>query len=148
MERLTRQFRRRGAPVVSHIDGNLWIGGYSETGYAEDFAAILNLYPWKPYPVRPKIDGLKVEMQDDFGPVNGPLIVELAEWASLIDGPLLIHCRAGLNRSALVAAYVLMRRGRSADEAISLLREKRGPEVLCNPTFETWLRSANVGNDA
>jgi hypothetical protein len=28
----------------------------------------------------------------------------------------------------------------SADEAITLIREKRSPPCLCNPAFERWLR--------
>lgn len=53
----------------------------------------------------------------------------------------LIHCQAGLNRSGLLAARTLMKRGHTADEAIALLREKRSPLVLCNDAFENWLRS-------
>jgi hypothetical protein len=56
-------------------------------------------------------------------------------------GPCLVHCQAGLNRSSLVVARVLMLEGATADEAIGLLREKRSPACLCNPAFEEWLRA-------
>ena len=52
----------------------------------------------------------------------------------------LIRCQAGVNRSGLVTAIVLMLQGMSADEAISLLRERRSPLVLNNPDFERFLR--------
>jgi len=40
-----------------------------------------------------------------------------------------------------VVARLLMRGGMTADEAITLLREKRSPQVLCNLTFERYLRA-------
>lgn len=51
----------------------------------------------------------------------------------------LIRCQAGVNRSGLTSALVLMLHGYSAAEAIALLRERRGLSVLCNPDFEDWL---------
>jgi len=56
------------------------------------------------------------------------------------DGPTLVHCQAGLNRSSLVAARALVLGGMTADDAIALIREKRSPACLCNPAFERWLR--------
>ncbi len=51
----------------------------------------------------------------------------------------LIRCRAGLNRSGLVMALVLIREGFSAEAAIELIREKRGDVALCNYVFVDWL---------
>ena len=51
----------------------------------------------------------------------------------------LIRCRAGLNRSGLVMALVLIREGYDPVEAISLIRDKRGDHALCNFMFEDWL---------
>lgn len=53
----------------------------------------------------------------------------------------LIRCQAGLNRSGLVTALVLIREGYTADEAISLLRSTRSQSVLFNKQFEKWLRN-------
>lgn len=55
----------------------------------------------------------------------------------------LIRCQAGLNRSGLVSALVLIRDGYTADEAIALLRETRSSSVLFNKQFERWLRNLN-----
>jgi protein-tyrosine phosphatase len=48
--------------------------------------------------------------------------------ASLIGSgrTVLVHCTEGLNRSGVVAARALMATGRTADEAISLVRHRRG----------------------
>ena len=51
----------------------------------------------------------------------------------------LIRCQAGVNRSGLVMALVLMHHGFSAADAIDLQRTQRGAVVLCNEAFESWL---------
>jgi len=51
----------------------------------------------------------------------------------------LIRCQAGWNRSGLIMALVLMREGYTAQESISLIREKRSPYALCNKHFERFL---------
>jgi hypothetical protein len=51
----------------------------------------------------------------------------------------LVRCQAGVNRSGLVSALVLMIQGYSPEEAIELLRSRRGRQVLCNAHFEQWL---------
>jgi hypothetical protein len=57
----------------------------------------------------------------------------------------LIRCQAGLNRSGLITALVLIRDGMAAADAIELIREKRAGAALCNITFERWLLDeANV----
>jgi hypothetical protein len=66
-----------------------------------------------------------------------------ADWKS--GKRVLIRCQAGLNRSGLVLALTLIKEGFSPEEAIDLMREKRGPNAMCNPIFERWLLSeANV----
>jgi protein-tyrosine phosphatase len=58
----------------------------------------------------------------------------------------LIRCQAGWNRSGLIMALVLMREGWRAGHAIDVLRRKRSPNVLCNLSFDRWLRSQDVEN--
>lgn len=52
----------------------------------------------------------------------------------------LIHCRAGRNRSATVAALVLFELGvvDTPKEAIDYIRSRR-PRAIANPAFEAWL---------
>lgn len=47
----------------------------------------------------------------------------------------------GYNRSGLVVAHALMRRGSSADAAIRLVRERRSPWALHNDLFVEYLRA-------
>jgi hypothetical protein len=53
----------------------------------------------------------------------------------------LIHCRLGLNRSALLTGHVLIDEGYRAKDAIALMRKLRSPYVLANKTFERYLLS-------
>lgn len=130
-------------PIVSQIDGNLWSGGCPEWGVPAYFRFVLNLYPWVHYPVPETTTLRQVELYDSADGVDTGLVYDLADWVNVAraKGPTLVHCQAGLNRSALVTGLALMRSGMTADAAIALLREKRSPAVLCNPTFEAWLRA-------
>jgi protein-tyrosine phosphatase len=56
----------------------------------------------------------------------------------------LIRCQAGLNRSGIVTALVLIKEGYSPAQAIDLIRAKRGEDALCNYQFEQWLLSSAV----
>jgi protein-tyrosine phosphatase len=51
-----------------------------------------------------------------------------------------IHCRAGIGRSSLVAAAVLLHAGISADEAFSRIEKARGLAVPDTPEQAQWLR--------
>ncbi len=51
-----------------------------------------------------------------------------------------IHCRAGIGRSSLVAAAVLLHVGLSVDQAFSRIQEARGLEVPDTPEQAQWLR--------
>lgn len=51
----------------------------------------------------------------------------------------LVRCQAGVNRSGLVMALVLMHEGLTAAEAIRLIRLRRSPVALSNRAFERWL---------
>jgi hypothetical protein len=53
----------------------------------------------------------------------------------------LVRCSGGLNRSGLVVAATLVRRGHEPDHAIALVRRARGPWALTNPAFVAHLRS-------
>lgn len=51
----------------------------------------------------------------------------------------LIRCQAGLNRSGLIMALVLIREGHTPEEAIELIRDKRCESALCNDRFVAYL---------
>lgn len=133
--------------LISHIEGNLWVGGcMSAMALPDDFRYVLSLCPWESYGLGDETIRVEFALHDavvaDDGFVHG-----IARMAAefLRHGKTLVHCRAGLNRSCLIAALALMLEdGRSADEVIALLRERRSPAVLCNPHFEAWLRALLV----
>jgi protein-tyrosine phosphatase len=80
----------------------------------------------------------------DFNPEDLRDIVTIShrQWKS--GNRVLIRCQAGLNRSGLVMALVLIREGYTPAEAIHLIRSQRGQAALCNSTFERWLLSVDV----
>jgi hypothetical protein len=145
-------------PLFTQITDELWVGGTPAENLEclwewddEDemteprFDAILCLYPWEPYSVPEGVIKREVALYDALEQALDQ-VDELADqidsWiASSGAGSVLVHCQAGLNRSNLVVArYLIKHKGMTPNEAISLLREKRHQEVLCNSHFESWLR--------
>jgi protein-tyrosine phosphatase len=59
------------------------------------------------------------------------------EWVS--GKKVLIRCQAGLNRSGLVMALVLIREGYTPADAVRLIRKNRSSYALCNDKFLEWL---------
>ena len=51
----------------------------------------------------------------------------------------LVRCQAGINRSGLITALVLIRDGHEPAAAIELIRQKRCTSALSNSHFEQWL---------
>lgn len=51
----------------------------------------------------------------------------------------LIRCQAGLNRSGLVTAMLLMLAGWPAEDAIRQIRRQRAEVALVNDDFVDWL---------
>lgn len=124
-------------------DGDVFLPGRPIKDLRARFSVILNLYPWGRYKVP---DGVvyREEQLYDSEDVSGK-IDELALWVldmcPDLGNNVLIHCQAGLNRSNLIAARVLMLgKGLTADQAIRVIRAQRSPLALCNRHFENWLR--------
>lgn len=108
------------------------------------FDTVITLYAWA-QPVDWFVKELRYGFWDsDEHPFPIERVLEVAqdayiEWQS--GRKVLIRCQAGWNRSGLITALVLMMAGYPADEAISLIREKRSKYALCNRSFEAWLRN-------
>ena len=51
----------------------------------------------------------------------------------------LVRCQAGLNRSGLVLALILIKDGLKPAEAIARIRDNRGEDALFNRDFHNWL---------
>lgn len=129
-------------PYMSEIAPNLWQGGCAYGLVLPDHIRhLVSLYDWESYEVLHDLNSsLSVRMLDSTDEDMG-LIESIARWVNACreNGPVLVHCQAGLNRSSLVAARALMLGGMAAADAIALLREKRSPACLCNPAFLEWL---------
>jgi len=50
-----------------------------------------------------------------------------------------IHCRAGIGRSSLIAACLLIRQGVHADDAVAAIEAGRGCSVPDTPEQRTWI---------
>lgn len=87
-------------------------------------------------------DGVLVHWPIKDGPV--PELETVRGIASLIAARLrsgavvYVHCQAGVNRSALVAARVLMEQGMTAEQAIETVRERRRGSL--SDEYADWLR--------
>jgi protein-tyrosine phosphatase len=56
-----------------------------------------------------------------------------------------LHCQAGMNRSVLVAALVLMHQGMTAEDAIERVRERRHGSL--SDEYADWLLGEHVRAD-
>ena len=80
-----------------------------------------------------------------------PEILSLSEWIYRewkSGKKVLVRCQAGLNRSGILTALVLMRDGYSAKEAIDLIRKRRSPHALCNIHFVDYLNGLSRNSGA
>ena len=136
------------APLISHIEDNLYVGGcIGGVRLDDDWQTVVSLYKWERYALGPDTERVEVTMYDAGEVPDVDQLHELADTVSAAldrGGKVLVHCQAGLNRSNLVTALALIKRGRSPEDAIALLREKRSPVVLCNAAFEAWLLDSEV----
>jgi hypothetical protein len=145
-------------PLHSEILPGLWVGGtddmdtieYSGNLHApkeitkKEFDAVVTLYAWA-NPVDWMVEELRFGFYDsdvdhiDKEALDSAANFALAKWQA--GKKVLIRCQAGLNRSGLTAALVLVKAGYTPDEAITLLRTNRTQYVLCNGEFEAFVRT-------
>jgi len=147
-------------PLHSEILPGLWVGGTDDLDTIEysgdlhapkaitkkDFDAVVTLYAWA-NPVDWMVEEMRFGFYDsDVDHIDREALASAVGFARRkwqAGKKVLIRCQAGLNRSGLTAALVLMQSGYTADEAITLLRDKRSKYVLCNGEFEAFLRTLN-----
>lgn len=122
------------------VDEALWISDWRrDWGVAPQFRRIISVSPWAGY--RPLPGQILIACEIPEGEVPASLVLELAGHANRWrdDFPVLIHCKDG-ERASLVAACAMIARGRSAGEAIALIRERFDPNALRTPRFAEWIR--------
>ena len=109
-----------------------------------DFDCIVTLYAWAA-PANWGVEERRLGFPDAqiieeyLEPIH-----EMAAWAHSrwkSGKKVLIRCQAGLNRSGLLTALVLLQEGHSPTQAIELIREKRSEWALCNSDYVTYIES-------
>lgn len=126
--------------VIHYGTGKLGVG-------AEDFDFVATMYAsanpvdWF---VREMRFGFYDHDMSDFNTEDLRDIVTISHRQWKAGKRVLVRCQAGLNRSGLVMALVLIREGYTPAEAIHLIRSQRGQAALCNSTFEKWLLATNA----
>lgn len=136
---------RIDVPVITDITDTLWMGGVLDgLVLPREVRHLVTLYPWERYRGREQLESeVVIRLFDDAANFDPQPYLELADWVAhrSAQGVTLVHCQAGLNRSGLVTGLALVNQGYSGEAALALLRDRRGPAVLCNPTFEAFLLS-------
>ena len=138
-----------GAPTDHNLNGIAGMIGGPTRVTRTHFDSVVTLYAranaasWNVKEIR---FGFSDGDMTDFDPESdlGFAVCEAhADWKA--GKRVLVRCQAGLNRSGLITALVLIRDGLAPADAIELIREKRGAAALFNNTFVSWLtNSANV----
>lgn len=133
------------------IVSGLWMGGNRDEPRHDKFHAVLSL-DW---------GGSKDITDDaiermDWHFQDGAYLPDLREleeavgwaWRQWYSGkPTLVRCQAGLNRSGLVVARLLIDTGMEAVQAIQLIRDKRSPDALFNAVFHDYLLTIDRNAD-
>jgi len=143
-------------PLWSEILPGLWLGGTEdddtiETGVnvykprmitKDDFDTVVTLYAWA-RPADWLVEEIRYGFYDsDIGHIDFDAVQRAADfvYSAWTSGKrVLVRCQAGINRSGLVMAHVLMKHGYKANDAINLMREKRSKAVLLNRHFVDYL---------
>ncbi|WP_030860349.1 protein-tyrosine phosphatase family protein [Streptomyces sp. NRRL S-37] len=132
----------------------LWMGGHEFRGLSgrlesavvdRQFDLVQTLLRLPGYGPDPGVEHQVWPIPD--GPLDGTQlagVIRLAEAAcEALDGgrTVLVRCYHGYNRSGLVIAHALVRRGRTAEAAIRLIRSRRSSWALHNDLFVDYLRA-------
>jgi protein-tyrosine phosphatase len=75
----------------------------------------------------------------------GTLVDQLLEY-SRKGKAIAVHCRAGIGRSSMIAACVLIRNGFSANSAFQTIEESRGCPVPDTPEQRQWVERFSVSS--
>ena len=113
----------------------------SDFGFVATMYATANPVDWF---VKEMRFGIWDSNMEDFDTADLLDIVTITHRQWKAGKQVLVRCQAGLNRSGLVMALVLIREGYTADDAIDLIRMRRGSAALCNHQFVDWLRQVDV----
>lgn len=150
---------RRALPKTSgaffpakQIIKNLWIGSEGDSRSTAFFKAhgirlVVNATANIPIRAPADVKSYRVPV-DDHPSENDTMLRHLPLVVVAIDDILkyghgvLVHCRAGMQRSAaVVAAYLMWKRGMTADQVFEFINAKKHETFWPVPTFEAALRA-------
>ncbi|MGP4051371.1 protein-tyrosine phosphatase family protein [Streptomyces sp. 2A115] len=138
----------------SEIVPGLWMGGHEYAGRSgeREFAVVRDEFDLVLTLLRLPGHGPDEGVEHHVWPIpDGPLdgtqlagVMRLARAAGEARDAgrsVLVRCYHGYNRSGLVIAHALISAGRTADEAIRLIRSRRSPWALHNELFVEYLQT-------
>ena len=148
--------------LYSEIVSGLWMGGTAEDDWVADgkeltdfnhgidFDAVVTLFSWA-HPMPWGIEELRWGFADGHTDLVDKIkLFRVVDWAYerwQSGDKTLIRCQAGLNRSGLITAMVLMKADYSVKEAIELIRTKRAAIALFNNHFVDYLISLSPSDN-
>ena len=140
--------------LYSEIIENLFMGGTDDNDvihlpanpYARrddlPFDSIVTMYAWA-RPADWKVQEYRYGVPDarisdmDLSRLRQTVNWGFKQWKK--GDRVLVRCQAGLNRSGLVTALILMKSGLSAEDAIKTIRKNRADIALFNEHYVRWL---------
>ena len=138
----------------SEIVPRLWMGGHEYIDaagewqaaiVADEFDAVYSLHHRDGHGPVAGLRHLVLEVPDDILTAGQIRAVEHFAAAAALDFAagkrVLVRCRAGMNRSGLVVASVLIRSGFSPDDAVAIIRRRRAAGALNNEHFVAYLET-------
>ena len=135
----------------NEVAPGLFQGGHdvrSQSGTAcvvgDEFDLVVSLATRAGYGLADGVEHIVLRLADAaIDPATAVRVDEVAQRVAdaVRDGRrVLVRCSGGLNRSGMVVASALVGLGRTPDEAITQVRQARGPWALTNPGFVAYLR--------
>ena len=142
--------------LYSEIAPNLFMGGtadedvihqavaYNKARTDLPFDAIITMYAWA-NPADWRVQEFRYGIYDsaiaDIDLDRLKQVVEFGYNRWLSGDRVLVRCQAGLNRSGLVTALIMMSTGLDAETAIEQIRKNRADIALFNNNYVEWLMS-------
>ena len=138
----------------SEVAPGLWMGGHEYVAgdgistraiVTDEFDVVYSLTSKEGYGPGSGVEHHVLRVPDDA--LTGQQILAVEEFASSAASDyaagrrVLVRCWAGMNRSGLVVAEVLIQSGYTATDAIAMIRKQRSPAALNNESFVAYLET-------
>ncbi len=137
---------------AKQIAKNLWVGSEGDSSDGAFFARhrialVVNATDGIPFRAPAGVSTYRIPVDDhpsenDTMLRHFPIVVVAMDEVLSSGQGVLVHCRAGMQRSAAVAAaYLMWKRGYTADKAMTFVNSKKHETFWPRPTFEVALRA-------